>query len=264
MVSTLHLFGSIHIDRPSILKSELTTVCEDVCADAFFLEAPLNDPTPRDWLRYGLRVPLIIIGVFAYGLLLWGFSVLAVRHFESVDIATARTVTDENNIPTYEVDPQYDLLCSYGGPGFVALNWVGALGLIALSPQLSVVSLGALALGVLIVSATARISETAGSLLAVPVSLGWLWVLLMGYISWVLIAGILTFVIVARRTIRTRNEEMMTQISNIVDRDGIENGVLIVGKSHISNLLEVNGDSISVGSVWVRKLFRSGHEKDIN
>ncbi|MFB6150229.1 MAG: hypothetical protein ABEJ40_00340 [Haloarculaceae archaeon] len=185
----------------------------------------------------------------------------ALHLFGSIHVDRPSVVRSELDLPTYGVDPQYDLLCSHGGAEFVAANWVGLLGAVALSPRAAAVSLGALAAGVAAVSGAARVSETAASLLAVPATIAWVALLALGSLSWPVAGGLLAFAAVAWRTADRRNEAILERIAAVSDRDGVENGVLVVGKAHLPDLRDRADESLAVGAVWARRFCRRGQRR---
>ena len=232
-MTRIDLFGTIRLDRPSKLRSELEVVSAE--ADVLFVGAPSDTPTRAERRELLLRHPsMYLMGVLLSSV--WGLpGLLLTRRFESVDRVVPDRVADETGV---EIEP-------VGSSLVRAVGDVSAVESVLSWFQFSVTGLCLLSSAVLF----------AGQLLVPTVSVG-VSPLTLGASGF--FVGVLPAAFLARDTLSARNEAVATTVDRIVsDRDDIDVGCLVVGYTHVSGVKQqLEQRQIDVGRTHRSKFAR--------
>ena len=232
-VTRIDVFGTIRLDRPAKLRSELEGF--STAADVFFVGAPGDAPTTAERRALLLRHPSAYLVGALLGVV-WGLpGLFLTRRFDPVDRVVPERVAADRGV---DVEP-------------VGLSLVGAVG--DVSPMESVLSwfqFGATA--VFLLSAVAL---AAGQLLD-PTVLPAVSPLTLGVCGFVV--GFLPAAFLARDTLSARTEAVADTVDRIAARrDDLDVGCVVVSYTHVSGVeQELRGRDVEVGRTHSSKFLR--------
>lgn len=200
MMAQVNVFGTLHVDRPNKVKSELSEVASG--ADIIFTETPRDESGPTENRVLFRRNPALwVMGYILDGI--WGLIGFALtRSFLPVDAVATREVARQKGIDTQGVDINLVRLASDIGPLFSVASWVWS----------SLV-------GVLLIYGLVTINPflfTAG-----------------------IAAGFLPIAPFAFGTLQKRDKKIAANIENVFEEcDDLDTACLVVGRKHMSGVIE--------------------------
>ena len=215
----LNVFGTVHIDRPGKVKSELEGVSDSI--DIIFIEHPRDNPDSTDKRKLLLRNPSLWITSWVISIV-WGIpGFLITRSFDSVDAAVTRSVAHEKELVVEPVDMNLMRLGSNISPLITTLSWIWFLLMIF-----------AFAYGILLFSN---------------------FLILM-----VIVMGLLPIAPFAYRTLSDRDKIMAENIEEILtSQEDINKGTLVVGRKHMDGIAsELEDTSVEIDKRHKSKFFR--------
>lgn len=258
MAPRLSLFGVIHVDRPAKVADELRLYVADADADAVFEEWPGEPPDPGTVASVAVRFPLLLVGSFLFGLVYAPVYLLTTRAYVSAE----RVAVERLALPTHDVDVHPLVAMEELGPAWVAVSWLGLLGLVAYDPRGTAVAVAAIGVGGLVLGAATRRSRgfptaLVGTALAGGlVALYWATDLAQQFVP---LAAILVFVLAVGRTMDARNDHMLDCIETISAEEGYDRVVLVTGKGHLPGLVEAARErDLPVERAHVSRWLRTG------
>lgn len=261
MTVALDLFGVVHVDRFSIVRSELHERAAAADVDALFLEYPAERPDLGDWIRALVRLPPVVVGYAIYGVLSFAMYVITARGVRPSESRAAEEVGEALDVPVHSVDPHVRVIWSAGGGGLVVANWLLVAGVVFVGSPLQVVGtcvLSLLAFGCVL--AVARRSRRLATATAVPVFVVWFVLQIVLGSAVLLDLAAVVFVAVTYWTIDERNAAMLDRAGKLATANEYDRAMLLTGRAHVGGLRNRIGERTEIegGTIWIRRLFRRG------
>ena len=226
-MTRVDIFGTLHIDRPRKVKIEIDEFLGDV--DVVFVEEPKIPSTPADEKDLLLRNPIMritgsILNVF------WGaLGFLMTRHFGPVDRFIVDEFAEKQDV---EIEP-------------VDLNLVRRAADVSLPTTIGSWAWFVLTILLFAWGFLALLFDVTASL------------------NILLFAAAIGFIPVApfaRLTLADRDREMAKNIEDAIrDRDDIDSACLVVGRGHMSGVVEkLEEKDVEIGDTYKSKWLRRG------
>jgi len=253
----LHLFGVIHVDRPSKVRAELDEYAGDL--DAIFLERPRRELGLRRLARAGAFGPGILAAYLFYGLLFTPLYVVLVREPIPTEWVAVEAVAERYDLPVHHVDDHPIGLLADGALRWTALGWLAVLVPAWFRP---VATATTVAVPVVLWGTTSllyRIDRRLWIVGSIPVAagglvgafwLGLLWPVALG-------GGVVAFLVLAVGTLSDRNRIMLERSREVADEEGYDAACLVTGKAHLPGMIDL-ADEVGVDAArsHTSKLFR--------
>lgn len=252
----LHLFGAIHVDRPSKVRAELDEYAADL--DAIFLERPVEDLTPTTYLRGLVFAPGVVLAALFYGLLLLPFHALVLRDGTTPEWVATEHVAEERDLPVHHVDDHPIRIVATEGWRLRAIGWIALLVPLALFPVETATTAGVLVGLFAASSAIYRIDRRLWVVAGVPLWIAGAVAAWFGLVSgYVMLTFVLAFAATTIGTLDRRNRIMLDRAREISEEEGYEESVLVTGKAHLGGMVNVADEvGVDVARVHVSKVFR--------
>jgi hypothetical protein len=220
-MSNLVVFGSLHVDRPGKVKSELSTFCRE--ADVIFVEAPRDPVTKQDKRAVLLRNPVMWMTGWILDVV-WaiaGFLLSKGKAREPVDGYVTDVVAEEHGIDIEPVDLNLMRRASDVNRWLTAVSWIWAAFAIVIF---------------------------ASGLVTLSVSL----------VIWAVVIAFSPVAPFAYLTLTERDALIAANIQDILStRNDIEKACLIVGRRHMSGILdELSETELTVEETHTSKFLR--------
>lgn len=255
----LALFGTIHFDRLSKVRSELAPLVED--ADAVFVEYPDGDVGLGTRLGAFLKTPAFAVGGFVLQLFAYGpMAILFARDLLPTELRAVSEVAGDD-VPVHFVDEHPTRIMAEAGPGWIVPNWLAIAVAAWYAPSAFAVTtaLGVFGGGIAVAVRRAGHRLPAIGLTAVAFAVG-VAALALGYVDPVLVLGyVLAFLAFALGSAGARDEGMLDRVETVSDAAEYDSAVLVTGKGHLGGLVDRAPEyGIEIGRVHESKWLRSG------
>lgn len=259
-LSSLGLFGVIHVDRRRKVTRELDAFAGDV--DALFIEYPRDFDDPWLFGRLLVRVPTYLVGAMLLQVLFFApLAVLSVRDLYPTEVVATRSVASTRELPIHPVDDHPHLKMQRAGLPAIASTWVVLAGVVWLEPVAAVltavIALGGGLVPILVRRRGHRYPAIGLAVLGLAGAVG---IFLAGQLSLLLLlSGVVAFGVALVVTIEARNEVMLDRVEGLAANHGYEAAVLVTGKGHLGGLARQARDrDLHVRAIHVSKWLRSG------